>query len=144
MKKGILIFSLLLLWSTKNTAQESDYETIESVIKTYVVGDNTRNYKMLEGIFREGTTMKTFSLKANEYREYNCLDVFKSQENAAQQQERNHRISFINIAGNAAIANLETEYPKGFNVDYFTLLKIDGNWKIVSKVYAFIKKEENE
>ncbi|AWX44408.1 hypothetical protein HME9304_01408 [Flagellimonas maritima] len=144
MKKGILIFSLLLLWSTKNTAQESDYKTIESVIKTYVVGDNTRNYKMLEGIFHEGTTMKTFSLKANEYREYNCLDVFKSQENADQQKERNHRISFINIAGNAAMAKLETEYPKGFNADYFTLLKIDGNWKIVSKVYAFVKKEENE
>ena len=35
----------------------------------------------------------------------------------------------------SATAKIELDYPKVKFTDYFTLLKVDGEWKIMSKVY---------
>ncbi|MFM9904417.1 MAG: nuclear transport factor 2 family protein [Pyrinomonadaceae bacterium] len=44
-------------------------------------------------------------------------------------------IESIDISGNAANAKIVLDYPKVTFVDYMTLLRIDGEWKIVSKVF---------
>ncbi|HPA52839.1 MAG TPA: nuclear transport factor 2 family protein [Thermoanaerobaculia bacterium] len=42
----------------------------------------------------------------------------------------------IDVAGDAAVAKVELDYPKVFFVDYLSLLKIDGVWKIAQKTYT--------
>jgi hypothetical protein len=39
------------------------------------------------------------------------------------------------VVGDAAYAKLDLDYPKVRFTDYMTLLKVDGEWKIMSKVY---------
>lgn len=57
--------------------------------------------------------------------------------------KRKRSIEGIDIAGNAASAKIILDYPSVRFVDFMTLLKIDGEWKIVSKVfYAEPKKTQ--
>jgi hypothetical protein len=49
------------------------------------------------------------------------------------QNER--KVAMVDIAGNSAIARLETRTRDQLVVDYMSLLKIRGNWKIVTKIF---------
>jgi Putative lumazine-binding len=54
---------------------------------------------------------------------------------AADENQRKRTIDLIDIVGDAAIAKLTLTYPDVTFTDYMTLLKIDGEWRIVSKVF---------
>lgn len=53
----------------------------------------------------------------------------------ADEAQRLRRIAKIEITGNAATAKIVLEYPKVTLTDYMSLLKIDGEWKIVNKIF---------
>lgn len=55
---------------------------------------------------------------------------------AADEAERRRAIDSIDISGDAATARLTLDYPEVKFVDYMTLLKVDGEWKIVNKSFA--------
>lgn len=54
---------------------------------------------------------------------------------AADEAQRRRRIDAVAVHGNAGMARVTLEYPKVTFTDYFVLLKVDGEWKIASKVY---------
>jgi hypothetical protein len=54
---------------------------------------------------------------------------------ADDEAQRKRRIVSVEVTKDAAFAKVELDYPKVKFTDYFTLLKTDGEWKIMSKVY---------
>ena len=54
---------------------------------------------------------------------------------AADEAQRVRRIVAIDIVGNAASAKLELDYPNTLLTDYMQLLKVEGEWKIVHKIF---------
>ena len=56
---------------------------------------------------------------------------------AADEEKRKNgrRIEAIDFAGNAAMARIVLDYPSVKFVDYMTLLKINGEWKIINKSF---------
>jgi Putative lumazine-binding len=54
---------------------------------------------------------------------------------ADDEAQRKRRIVSVDVTDDAAFAKIELDYPKVRFTDYFTLLKVDGEWKIMSKVY---------
>lgn len=52
----------------------------------------------------------------------------------ADEAKRKRRIVAIDITGIAASAKIELDYPSVFFTDYFLLLKVDGEWKIIDKI----------
>jgi len=53
----------------------------------------------------------------------------------ADEAQRHRRIDSVQITGNAAMAKIVLDYPKVTLTDYMQLLKIDGEWKIVNKIF---------
>jgi len=45
------------------------------------------------------------------------------------------RIASLEITGNAAVVKVILDYPTFRFIDYMHLLKLDGGWKIVDKIY---------
>lgn len=45
------------------------------------------------------------------------------------------RVVMVDIAGTSAVAKLETVTPTMLVVDYMSLLKIDGEWRVVNKIF---------
>ena len=54
---------------------------------------------------------------------------------AADESERKRRIDSLDITGNAGVARIVLDYPDTTLTDYMSLLKVDGEWKIVNKVF---------
>lgn len=57
--------------------------------------------------------------------------------------DRTTRIVSWSYAGNAATAVTETEYATNKIIDLLNLLKVNGEWKIVSRVFSRIEKGES-
>jgi len=54
---------------------------------------------------------------------------------AADEARRKRSIESIDITGDAAVAKIVLDYPDVKFTDYMSLLKIDGEWKIVNKTF---------
>ncbi len=53
--------------------------------------------------------------------------------------EPTKRVASIDVAGNAAIAKLEITKPGWVTTDYMSLLKVDGRWVIVNKIFDSVQ-----
>lgn len=54
---------------------------------------------------------------------------------AADEARRVRRILSLDTAGDAAMVKVELVYPEVTFIDYLSLLKIDGQWRIVNKIF---------
>jgi hypothetical protein len=53
----------------------------------------------------------------------------------ADEAQRRRRIDFIDITGDVAVAKITLEHPGVTLTDYMSLLKVDGEWRIVNKIF---------
>lgn len=54
---------------------------------------------------------------------------------APDEAQRKRTIEWVDITGDAAAAKIRLEYPGVTFTDYMSLLKVDGEWKIVNKTF---------
>ena len=134
------LFALLLVWNIGFT-QSSDYALVEKTVSYYLDGGTNNDFETLKKAFHENATMKYIG---KEYTEVNALEFFKKGMKPGPPQNRETRVASIDIAGHAANAKLEIVYPTFTFIDYMNLLKIDGEWKIVSKIFYRQMHEKTE
>ena len=108
------------------------YPAIAQTVNYYLEGGTNNDFEMLKKAFHETATMKYIG---DEYTEVNAINFFQERMKPGPPQNRETRIVSIDVAGNAAFAKLEIEYPTFTFIDYMHLLEIDGEWKIVSKIF---------
>ncbi|MCW5957049.1 MAG: nuclear transport factor 2 family protein [Pyrinomonadaceae bacterium] len=145
MKKALLLF-ILALCSLAASAQETEKAAVrvplENYIKAHATGDPEYARKAFhtEGNMiwiRDGKySMESFDSFIKR--------AFTGKPAADEEQRKNGRkIEAIDVNGNAAVAKIILDYPTVKFVDYMTLLKINGEWKIVNKsFYAEPKKTQ--
>ena len=133
MKQFALAILAILLFCNLLSAQESDYALVEKTVSYYLDGGTNNDFDTLKKAFHGTATMKYIGGEG--YTEVNALEFFGSRMKPGPKQDRKTRIASIDIAGNSANAKLEIEYPTFTFIDYMNLLKIDGEWKIVSKIF---------
>ncbi len=131
MKKLLLLPFFFLLLLTTARAQDSDYALVEQTVGYYLDGGTNRNFETLKKAFHSSAKIRYMT--ADGYQEANCLEFFSGME-PGPKQDRKTRVVSIDVTGIAASAKLEIEYPTFTFVDYMTLMKIEGEWKIVAKV----------
>ncbi|KXK06622.1 MAG: putative lumazine-binding protein [Acidobacteria bacterium OLB17] len=137
MKKSLLLF-IFALFAVTAAAQQSEEEAVriplENYLKAHATGDPAYARK---AFYKEG---KLISIKDGKYT-VEDFDAFITRaftgKPAADEALRKagRKIVSIDITGNAAIAKIVLDYPTVKWTDYMTLLKIDGEWKIVNKSY---------
>jgi len=54
---------------------------------------------------------------------------------AADEASRTRRVLMTDVSGDVAVAKVELDYPDARLVDYFTLAKLGGEWKIIHKSF---------
>lgn len=128
----LLTFALPASSSAQSVAEA--YPAIAQTVNYYLEGGTNNDFDTLKKAFHETATMKYMA--GGEYREVNALEFFgKGMKAGGPKQNRETRIVSIDVAGSAAFAKLEIEYPTFTFVDYMHLLHVDGEWKIVSKIF---------
>ena len=146
MKCAAFIFSLLFVAVvTPTLAQTSDKDSVriplENYIRTHATGDPEYARK---AFYTQGNM--TYIRDGNFISE--TFDAFIKRaftgKPAADEELRKagRRIEAIDVTGNAAVAKIVLDYPSVTFVDYMTLLKIDGEWKIVNKSFYAEPKQQ--
>ncbi len=130
------VLSALLLPSTVPAFAQSaaeEYPAIAETVNYYLEGGTNNDFETLKKAFHETATMRYIT--DDGYQDVNAVEFFGNVMKPGPAQNRKTRIVSIDVAGHAAFAKLEIEYPTFSFIDYMHLLKIDGDWKIVSKIF---------
>ncbi|WP_103867413.1 nuclear transport factor 2 family protein [Aquimarina sp. I32.4] len=133
MSKIIFTLAMYITSMAFGIAQDSDYSLVEKTVSYYLDGGTNNDFETLKKAFHKDATMKFISKGV--YKEVNALDFFEKVIKPGPKNDRKTKIAYINVAGNTASAKLEIEYPTFMFIDYMNLLKIDGEWKVVSKIF---------
>lgn len=133
MKSKMMTLFLLLSISTASFAQDSDYAQVEKTVSYYLDGGTNNDFETLKKAFHKDASMKF--IRNGEYEEVNAIEFFRKVTKPGPKQDRETNISYINITGNTASAKLEITYPTFSFIDYMNLIKIKGEWKVVSKIF---------
>jgi len=135
MKKELLLFCFFCLITFAVQAQKSDHELVAQTVNYYLEGGTNNDFNSLKKAFHKDATMKFVG--DDGYKEVNALEFFGkgAKDKPGPKQNRKTYISQINISGTAANARLEIVYPEVTLIDFMNLLKIDGEWKIVNKIF---------
>lgn len=60
---------------------------------------------------------------------------------AGKEEKGDLRITSVDVTDNAASVKVEEDYPGSVYVDYLSLLKFEGEWRIVNKIYTSRRKK---
>jgi hypothetical protein len=94
----------------------------------------------VEKAFHPSATMKYIDITNGEFKDIPIADYIsrvKSNRNTgATPPKRKIEIVSMNVEGTAAQAKIKIENEKNILWDYMNLLKINGEWKIVSKIFS--------
>ena len=135
MKKTALITFLISLFALSTLAQTSDKDAVRIPLENYIKGHATGDGEYMRKAFHtEGNLIfvRDGNFTTRSFAEY--ISGFSGKP-AADEASRKRSIESVDVSGNAAVAKIILDYPTTRFVDYMSLLKIIGEWKIVTKIF---------
>ena len=129
----ILTTITLICFSSYAIAQnKTEEEGVKQCLENYMSGDGAR----VEKAFHPSATMKYIDYQSGEFKDVPIADYISRVKANPAPSGRKIEIVSTNIEGNAAHAKLKIETPQAILYDYMNLLKINGEWKIVNKIFS--------
>jgi len=118
---------------TQTQGQSTDLHLIEESINYYFEGMKEHNAESLVKAFHPTATMKWIG---ENYQEVNAVSALSDYVNSNPAAKVETRILAVNVIGEIANVQLELEYETFSFIDLMHLIKVEGKWKIVSKIYT--------
>jgi len=150
MKKSAIISIAILVTFTlylgiNVLAEKAEIEAVKIPLENYLLGHKTGKAEYMEKAMH--TEGKLMFIRDGKYATIDFKNYIAgmSGKEAKDEAERKRYIESIEVTGNVAIGKLVLDYPTIKFTDYMTLLKIDGEWKIVNKAaYSELKEEPKD
>lgn len=130
----------------KNTASTGDfganeYESVMTLVSIYFDGLHYGDVSKLETIFHQDAFLKASGLR---YSLGQWLDVVASRPVPNQQgRAYNFKLLSIEIIKDQAMVKLECPLFDHFYIDFLSLLKENGRWLIVNKMYTNLQEHHS-
>ena len=114
--------------------ETSERDAIAATVQHYIDGAKSGSGSDMKPAFHEGATI--FGYVGDELFAGPIQLLFDWNDENGPATELQARIADINLAGSVATLRLELDNWTGHRfTDFFTLLKVDGDWKIINKVF---------
>jgi protease I len=130
--------ALLLTGAADLSARWADEAAIRQTVQYYFDGGKNRDSVALRKAFHPDARMlfaKDGKLVVVPIGEY-IARVAENKLKPGEVDSTKRRVTSVDVAGDAAIARLELERRDALLTDYMSLLKVDGRWVIVNKIFA--------
>ena len=135
MKSFFVVSALLFVFAMTVAAQATDKEAVRIPLENYLKGHATGEAEYFKKAFHtEGNLiwMRDGKVMTRSFAEYIGGATGKP---PADEAKRKRWIESVDVSGNAAMAKIILDYPTVKFVDYMSLLKINGEWKIINKSF---------
>jgi hypothetical protein len=135
MKHLAILFALFTLFAVGASAQTDEKAAVRVPLENYIKGHETGDGEYMKKAFHTEGNM--IFVRDGKYMTRPFAEYIKgfTGKPAADEKDRKRWIESIDLVGNAAVAKVILDYPTVKFTDYFTLLKIDGEWKIINKSF---------
>ncbi len=116
-------------------AQNAEEAAVRQALEHYFRGHATGQGEHFRKVFHPDS--KLFAIREGKYWQLTSEDYITRAPGKAPADEaqRKRTVESVDITGNAAMAKVVLDYPQVKFTDYMSLLKIDGEWKIVNKTF---------
>lgn len=135
-RSRVSLFLLLCLtpvgwWSQRAPDEAGVREALEHYLAGHATGDGGHMWKAFH------PSAMLFWVDDGEFRERTVADYIASFTGspAPDEAERRRWIESVDVEGSTASAKIVLDYPAARFVDYMSLLRVDGEWKIVNKIF---------
>ena len=138
--KTCVVFLVLLSVTMGLTAQDAGEKEREAIRKTaqlYVDSFNNRDAKGIATAFHPVAVLYAAGQNGlSEFPRWRWVEnLEKNPAKPADWVPYTAKITVLDVADTAAVAKVELAHPTHQFVDYLSMLKLDGAWRIVGKVY---------
>lgn len=121
-----------ILFFTAAFSQSGEESAVRACLENYMSGDGNR----MEKAFHPSAFMKYIDDQSGEFKDVPIADFIARAKANTAKMERKIEIAALSIEGNAANAKIRIETPNVIMYDYMNMLKVNGEWKIVSKIFS--------
>lgn len=132
MKKLAFLIPFLALSIFVSAQTSTEEKAVRTCLEHYMSGDGNR----MEIAFHPSATMKYIDVQTGEFKDVPIADFIARVKANTTKQDRKIEIVSVNIEGNAASGKIKIENAQAILYDYMNMLKINGEWKIVSKIFS--------
>jgi hypothetical protein len=140
MKKFVLLSVLMAVaslsaWRFVTQAQSAEEAAARVPLENYLKGHATGDGEFMRKAFH--TDAKVFSYRDGKLNQMTSAE-FASRftgKPAADEAQRKRWIESVKLTGNAGVGVIVLDYPTVKFTDYMSLLKVDGEWKIINKTF---------
>lgn len=139
--KKIALFSVLMAvalvlgWRLTAQAQSAEEAAARLPLENYMKGHATGDSEYIRKAFHPDA--KVFSLREGKLQQLTAAE-FAGRFNgkpADDEAKRKRWIESVKISGNAGFGVIVLDYPTVKFTDYMSLIKVDGEWKIINKTF---------
>jgi hypothetical protein len=141
MKTVIVLFAVCM--TTALWAQNSEDAAVRVPLENYFQGHATGNPEYFRKAFLPEARL--FWLKDGQLTTVSSDEFIQragSGHPAADEGQRKRSIQAVEVSGNAATARLLLDYPDARITDFMSLLKVNGEWKIINKIFYVESKKK--
>lgn len=137
----LIVASVLCFSFTLNAAVQGEDE-VKQAVSTYVKAVDTKNVSNLQQVLLPNATFSSLNKINNNFTQVPASDYIASvKAGKIGGWERNLSINSVDVSENIATAKLELTDARLKQVEYVTLMKVDGSWKIVNSALTVEKKK---
>ena len=111
---------------------QNDEAGARACLENYMSGDAAR----IEKAFHPSASMKYLDAQTGEFKDVPIADYIARVKSNTTKSDRKIEIVSLNVEGNAANGKIKIETEKAILYDYMNMVKINGEWKIVSKIFS--------
>jgi hypothetical protein len=115
--------------------QTTDEAAVRAALQHYLAGHATGLGAHFDSVFHERANLYWIADGAVQTRTGESYIAGASGRPAANESERRRRITWVEVTGSTAVARIDLDYPGVWFTDYMALLEVDGEWRIVNKIF---------
>tara|TARA_R110002167_G_scaffold307322_3_gene512027 strand:+ start:1106 stop:1933 length:828 start_codon:yes stop_codon:yes gene_type:complete len=121
-----------------NKVERANIIEVMAPLKRYMLAYNNGDTEHLSAVFHNEA--KIMSITKGQYKTLTLNRYIENFKHLKSKDEGmiSHQIQSIDTTGNAAIAKIILHYPSSVITQYLSLLKINGEWKIVNNAFDII------
>lgn len=138
MRKNFVLFLFVacVVFASVANAQNSEKDAVRVPLENYLKGHATGDGEYMKKAFH--TDGQLIFIRDGKYTTRTFAEYIAGMPGkpAADEAKRKRKIVSIDVVGNAASAKIILDYPNAKLTDYMSLLKINGEWKIVNKIFT--------
>lgn len=136
--RSLVFAAALLLVPVTTLAQDSGREAVDNVMQKMMRGFQTGDRNLVFEVLRKDGVVLGYSTSKSSVVSQSTEEWAQgfSGKPADDEAQRKRSYEIVDVSESSAVVKVLLDYPAWKGVDYLVLLKIDGNWMIVSKTWS--------